>query len=354
MPISPLPPPKRASIDSFRLVGGILDGGEHLVVLDERREPHLVRSARRAGSTTQRVLPHVLAERDSLRPVAVAMHATSQGRAVVVLDARRQRLLSVDVGDAGFRRHFVQLDLRGVLDRSDNPQSIGAAPWGIALAGVMTGGTRVAYSRDLRSWEKFRDTASVRFGFPVTSFARSLAGSSLVLLHPNQQRAMLASAYHRSLWILDLRNATSRVLQFDSTTRAPARLRRAADSSVRLTWDGSVRRHFMGAAASSDYVALLDCDCRARDETPDDQTLIWLVDWQGELIALLKAPTKLVHVGFGRDGRELLAAAKDGPWQRIVSWDLDERILRHRRAGAVSSAVKIAQSEKDNRTGDIP
>jgi hypothetical protein len=326
VPRIPLPPTAIWASDSFRIVDGLVPTATSIFVLDPRRDPHISEVDYRSATTKRRFTRHVSFEHDTLRPVDMNLRLQDRDTTLLVLDARRKRLVEYSLRTSPDGTPLRNYDLSSVIAK-DNPRSFAISSWGAALAGSMMGGTEFVYSSDLRRWELWRDTTNRRFRLPLSSFMRALANTSTIAMHPTDRMIVLASEYQHSLAIVDLANATLKRVLIDSVARAPARLRLAEDKSVRLTWDPAVKLHFLSIAVTPNVIALLDCGCNRKPNPAIDGRVIWLFRWSGTPIARLMLPIGLTHIAFSRDYRSLIGVVETGAWSRLVRWNVPDQIV---------------------------
>lgn len=320
---------ERASNDSFRMPVGIATSNHDYFILDTDREPHVTQVDIGSAETVRRFIPHLLANRDTIKPLGISLKSGGDEASVLLLDAQSRRLVQASTALSAAAQRPTFLDLRKILAPSDNPASIASASWGVALSGTMASGVAFVYSSNLAHWEAWRDTTRLRFGLPPESFMRSLAGTSIIGMHPSQPWLVLASLFQREIAIIDTRSGTLKRFSIDSIVGPPARLRVAKDKSVRIAWDTTKRRYFEALAVSDSLIALLDCDCRARPDTAADWRQIWLFGWNGHPLARMRSTRPVRSIAITRDGRSLLAAVADEGWYRLVKWPLKREEFLH-------------------------
>lgn len=293
-------------------------------VLDRGREPHVVSVDAASGATIRRYVEHVPWAGDTIVPVGLGVRASRDSTHVLVLD-RGKRLVHVVSArererEAGLPRYH---QLAQALPQSDNPTSIAAASWGVALGGTLTEGTRLALTTNLSDWRLLQDTARSRFGLPRNSFLRGISMAGVVALHPTERRALVASRFDRTVEAVDVDAGSVVRWALDGGVDAPVvSLRRARDSSVRLAWRPGTRLHFVSATASTHAAAFLDCDCLTRPPSANDMTRVWVVRWDGRPALRLIAPVKLSAIALAPDGTALLGTTEVGGWHRLVRWPL--------------------------------
>ncbi|MGH7653090.1 MAG: hypothetical protein ACREN6_00370 [Gemmatimonadaceae bacterium] len=280
-----------------------------------------------SGKTIRRFVPHVFGSHDTTGFLDFGVRRTDWNTELLLLDGRGRRLIDAPTARAANGAQLRAFDLRGVLNKSDNPIGVGVASWGVAVSGTMMNGTVLAFSADAVHWAAWRDTTPVVDGMPLESFMRSLAATTMVLLHPSKRIALLPGKFQESMTIVDIGARTSRQVTIDSLLAPPARFRMASDSGVRISWRPDARLHFLAGAASRSFVALVDCDCSFDGDPGQNARRIWLIDWDGVAIARFRAPVPVIGITITADERQLVAIVQDGPWQHLVAWSIPYSIV---------------------------
>lgn len=327
--------PRILAADSFHIATDVVVNSRIAFVLDRGQTPHVTAVDMISGATLRRFVPHAPSPGDTLVPVSMGLGHANVTPQLFLVDARSRRLV-ITPATAHGRELLTYTNLEAVLQRSDNPFSIAFAPWGMGIAGTLTTGSRFLYSPDGIHWTRWVDTAAAVYGLPPASFMRALATSSMILLPPttnSKHLIFLPSKYDRSIEAVDLDHGTDRRIVLDSSEGAPATLRLASDGSVRIAWRNDARLHFVAAASSRPFAALLDCDCRSLGgDTTLERRQVWLMDWQGHLLARLVSPYKVSGMALRDDASGLIATVQMGAWQRLVEWKLSEYLSLPERA----------------------
>lgn len=327
VPTLALRQPRIIGADSFRIATDVVVSSRIAFVLDRGQTPHVTAVDMISGATLRRFVPHASSPGDTVGPVSMGLRRANVAPQLFLVDARSRRLVITPAAVHG-RERLTYTSLEAVLQSSDNPFSIAFAPWGMGIAGTLTGGSRFLYSPDGIHWTRWVDTTAAVYGLPLASFMRALATSSMILLPPianSRHLIFLPSKYDRSIDAVDLDRRTGRRIVLDSSEGAPATLRLASDGSVRIAWRNDARLHFVAAASSRPVAALLDCNCRSLGgDTTFDRRQVWLMDWHGHLMARLVSPYKISGIALPDDASALIATVQIGAWQRLVEWKLSE------------------------------